>query len=52
MLAEYIGYYNLTRPHQGRGQDVPKGYTPQSRGEVLKMPILSGLHHRYYRRAA
>ena len=52
ILAEYITYYNTKRPHQGIGQDTPKKYIPLKRGEILKVPILSGLHHHYYRRVA
>jgi len=52
ILAEYIGYYNEKRPHQGIAQKVPKGYTPQKQGKVITHPILSGLHHHYERLAA
>ncbi|MGD9202204.1 MAG: integrase core domain-containing protein [Chitinispirillia bacterium] len=51
-LSEYICYYNTLRPHQGIIQQVPKRYTPHQDGKIVKMPILSGLHHHYYRRAA
>ncbi|MBN2036017.1 MAG: transposase [Chitinispirillaceae bacterium] len=52
ILADYIHYYNSLRPHQGLGQQSPTGYSPEDKGEILKIPILSGLHHHYYRRAA
>ena len=52
ILAEYISYYNTKRPHQGIDQDTPKKYIPIKRGEILKVPILSGLNHHYYRIAA
>jgi transposase InsO family protein len=52
ILDQYIHYYNTQRPHQGISQQVPKKYTPQQNGRIIKMPILSGLHHHYYRRAA
>ncbi len=45
ILVEYVGYYNEKRPHQGIAQKVPKGYTPQKRGNIITYPILSGLHH-------
>ena len=52
ILDQYIHYYNSLRPHQGINQQVPKKYTPQQNGRIVKMPILSGLHYHYYRRAA
>ena len=52
ILTEYFTYYNTKRPHQGIGQDTPKKYIPFRRGEILKVPVLSGLHHHYYRKAA
>ncbi|MGD9200977.1 MAG: integrase core domain-containing protein [Chitinispirillia bacterium] len=51
-LSEFICYYNTLRPHQGIDQQVPKRYEPKTAGKILKMPILSGLHHHYYREAA
>jgi hypothetical protein len=45
-------YFSVWTPHQGINQQVPKRYTPQQDGKIVKMPILSGLHHHYYRRAA
>jgi len=52
ILNEYIDYYNTMRSHQGIDQQIPKEYIPQKNGKVVKMPILSGLHHHYYRKAA
>jgi putative transposase len=52
VLADYIHYYNTLRLHQGLGQQTPTGYSPEEKGEILKIPILSGLHHHYFRRAA
>jgi putative transposase len=52
ILSDYVTWYNAQRPHQGLGHGVATGYRAESRGKVLKMPILSGLHHHYYRRAA
>jgi hypothetical protein len=52
VLTEYIGYYNTQRPHQGLEQHVPQNYSPQKEGEILKRPILSGLHNHYFRKAA
>jgi len=47
ILKKYINYYNTMRPHQGIDQQVPKSYISQRNGTVIKMPILSGLHHHY-----
>ena len=52
ILKEYINYYNTMRPHQGIDQQVPKKYLSKKNGIIVKMPILSGLHHHYYREAA
>jgi putative transposase len=52
VLKDYIHYYNSQRPHQGLCQQIPTGYSPQGEGEIMKIPILSGLHHHYFRRAA
>jgi putative transposase len=52
ILNEYISYYNTMRPHQGIDQNIPKKYFPQKAGKILKTPVLSGLHHHYYREAA
>ena len=30
MVKQYQEYYNSQRPHQGIGQDTPKGYQPQT----------------------
>ena len=52
ILNEYISYYNSKRPHQGIDQNIPKKYLPTGKGEIVKLPILSGLHHHYYRKVA
>jgi hypothetical protein len=52
ILTEYINYYNTMRPHQGINLNIPQKYKSQKEGNVIKLPILSGLHHHYYRRAA
>jgi transposase InsO family protein len=51
IIKEYIFYYNNYRMHQGI-ETVPGGYTPQTKGKVASIPVLSGLHHHYYRKAA
>ena len=57
VLREYVGsYFNVARPHQGLGQQIPRdvGDPPavsNTDGEIEAIPILAGLHHDY-RRAA
>jgi putative transposase len=47
ILLRYIHYYNSRRPHQGIRQKIPDGYVPQTKGTVVSVPMLSGLHHHY-----
>jgi putative transposase len=57
LLAEFIErYYHVARPHQGLGGETP---IPQERPapidgptELVSIPVLGGLHHRYERVAA
>jgi hypothetical protein len=57
VLKEYAhGYFNVARPHQGLGQQIPcdagrPREQPVATGEIVAKPILGGLHHDY-RRAA
>jgi len=52
-LAEYVGYFDRARTHQGIGQLVPAGFSTAAtgRGAIIAQPVLGGLHHDY-RRAA
>jgi len=52
ILDQYISYYNFKRPHQRIDQKVPKNYKSCENGKIVKLPVLSGLHHHYYRKAA
>lgn len=67
ILTEYINYYNNYRPHQGIEQQVPDAYLDTScltqaghsnngvnsqKNNIRSMPILGGLHHHYFRKAA
>jgi putative transposase len=52
VLREYcLSYFNRARPHQGIGQLVPFGSANSASGggEVVAVPVLSGLHHDYRR---
>jgi len=57
VLREYVHeYFNVARPHQGLGQQIPSavgtpGGEPDPNGRIVAKPILGGLHHDY-RRAA
>lgn len=51
IISEYIDYYNKYRPHQGLG-GIPNEDGTEDIGQIVKMPILSGLHHHYYRSSA
>ncbi len=52
VLAEYVGYFNRLRPHQGLHHATPvKGAISQDRGDVVSRPVLGGLHHDYQRAA-
>ena len=53
-IAEYVGYFNRSRPHQGIQQRIPDPDSASSWTDpvvITVRPILGGLHHDY-RRAA
>ena len=54
ILAKYFDYYHLTRTHLSLGKDWPRPrpVQPRSDGEIVELPEVGGLHHRYERRAA
>jgi transposase InsO family protein len=54
LLAAYIRYYHRTRTHLGLEKDAPD-HRPvhlPSRGRIVAISKVGGLHHRYERRAA
>jgi putative transposase len=51
LISAYIDYYNRFRPHQGIAS-IPNGGETDGDGKIVKLPILSGLHHHYYRSSA
>ncbi len=53
LLREYLEqYYHVARPHQGLKGETPVPQAPPGEGELISVPVLGGLHHRYYRAAA
>ncbi len=56
LLREYLAdYYHTARPHQGLGGQTPiplEANTGAGNGELIAIPVVGGLHHRYQRRAA
>jgi transposase InsO family protein len=48
-VREYVTYYNEDRPHLALDRDapIPRAVEPRSRGKVVALPRVGGLHHRY-----
>ncbi|HKX29542.1 MAG TPA: integrase core domain-containing protein [Blastocatellia bacterium] len=53
ILRDYLDYYHNCRPHQSleRNSPVPREIDPPTNGQIIALPQVGGLHHRY-RRAA
>jgi transposase InsO family protein len=54
MLRDYFEYYHGSRTHLGLEKDcpVPREIEPPRIGPLNEQPMVGGLHHRYFRRAA
>ncbi len=54
ILDSYFAYYHRTRTHLSLGKDAPEARPTQraESGEVIELPQVGGLHHRYERQAA
>ena len=52
LLMGYEAHYHIARPHQGLAGETPVPQAPPGKGELISVPVLGGLHHRYYRAAA
>jgi putative transposase len=53
-MNEFVSYYHDDRTHLGLGKETPadrRALNPGAGGEVISMPRLGGLHHRYDRAA-
>jgi transposase InsO family protein len=49
ILAKYAVYYNEVRTHVSLGKDAPCTRSIERFGDVVALPILGGIHHRYAR---
>ncbi len=53
LLREFIeDYHHPARPHQGLSGEPPLPQAPPDKGALISIPVVGGLHHRYYRAAA
>jgi putative transposase len=54
VLSGYFQYHHDTRTHLSLGKDCPRPRRVQlpSTGNIIALPEVGGLHHRYERRAA
>jgi len=53
LLREFIeDYYHPACPHQGLSGETPLPQAPPGEGELISVPVVGGLHHRYLRLAA
>ena len=54
IVRNYLGYYHDCRTHLSLDKDAPepRAIGPPESGEVIALPRVGGLHHRYTRRAA
>ena len=53
ILTAYFAYYHESRPHLSldRNAPVPRQVEPPSKGRIIAIPQVGGLHHRYTRAA-
>jgi hypothetical protein len=51
-LRSYFSYYHKSRLHLSLDKDSPDPRPVHSVGEIVAIPEVGGLHHRYERRAA
>jgi transposase InsO family protein len=51
VLTEFIGYYNLERPHRTLRLETPLPVPRPAKGTVRSRSVLGGLHHVYERAA-
>ena len=53
-LTDYLSYYHQHRTHRSLDEDSPesRAVEPSDQGNIIALPLVSGLHHRYARQAA
>lgn len=53
LVRDYVRFYNDDRPHMALDGDAPAGREVEgpTQGEVIALPRVGGLHHRYSRAA-
>jgi hypothetical protein len=54
VLGEYVHCYQRSRTHLALDKDapVPRAVAPAAHGDIVAIPLVGGLHHRYDRNAA
>jgi putative transposase len=52
LLKSYFAYYQCSRTHLALAKDAPEPRAIMRQGEIIAIPQVGGLHHRYERRAA
>ncbi|MDP7547648.1 MAG: integrase core domain-containing protein [Alphaproteobacteria bacterium] len=54
ILRSYVTYYNQSRTHLALGKDtpLPQPANRNTTGQIVAIPEVGGLHHRYERLAA
>jgi putative transposase len=54
VMTRYGAYYEKTRTHLALDKDapIPRSVMPPAEGDIVAIPEVGGLHHRYERRAA
>ncbi len=52
LLKSYLAYYHRSRTHLALEKDAPEPRAVMSRGTIVSLPQVGGLHRRYERRAA
>jgi putative transposase len=52
LLTSYFAYYHRSRTHLSLAKDAPESRAIQHGGEIVAIPQVGGLHHRYERQAA
>jgi transposase InsO family protein len=49
VMKSYASYYNSIRTHLSLNKNAPLFRRGQTAGNIVSIPILSGLHHQYVR---